>query len=78
MQQELVGTSVITSQKTIQKPAAALINVVILETSIKATAKVLDPRNSSKIDNLNLKSRYSGGIGRQHNSVSALYSGLLN
>lgn len=73
-QQELVGTSVITSQKTIQKPAAALINISYAETSDQATAKVLDTGNGSKIDNLNLKSEsIPVSIRRQHNSVIGRY-----
>ena len=74
VQQELVGTSVITSQKTIQKPAAALINISYAETSDQATAKVLDTGNGSKIDNLNLKSEsIPVSIRRQHNSVIGRY-----
>ncbi len=74
VQQELVGTSVITSQKTIQKPAAALINISYAETSDQATAKVLDTGNGSKIDNLNLKSESIPlSIRRQHNSVIGRY-----
>ena len=74
VQQELVGTSVITSQKTIQKPAATLINISYAETSDQATAKVLDTGNGSKIDNLNLKSEsIPVSIRRQHNSVIGRY-----
>lgn len=74
VQQALVGTSVITSQKTIQKPAAALINISYAETSGQATAKVLETGNGSKIDNLNLKSEsIPVSIRRQHNSVIGRY-----
>ncbi|HRB38957.1 MAG TPA: hypothetical protein PK134_08645, partial [Bacteroidia bacterium] len=74
VQKEYVESSVTANQKTILKPAVALINISYAETSDQATAKVLENGNAPKVVNLNLKEEaIPVSIRRQHNSVIGKY-----